>query len=358
MIDVQPARTVLAWGMDDRVFPGASVEVGSSGGVVWQEACGRLTYEADSPAVSQDTIYDLASLTKVIATATVAMRLIDAGRISLDTPVRERVAAWCGADRAGVTIRDLLEHACGLPGWAPLHREIDRDAAIASIGAMRLAYVPRAQSVYSDLGFILLGHVLEAAGGSPLDRQFAAAVAPVLGSADALPLAFKPPAAWHAAMAPVRLEDDRGPVRPGETDDLNAWALGGVAGHAGMFGTARAVGSFARSVLLALRREGSPSAWIAGADLVRTFATRSTVPGSSRALAWDTMLTTSSCGTRMSPDAIGHTGFTGTSLWIDPAADVYVVFLSNRVCPRVTANDGIQAVRRALHDAILEAVRP
>jgi CubicO group peptidase (beta-lactamase class C family) len=134
----------------------------------------------------------------------------------------------------------------------------------------------------------------------------------------------------------------------GEVHDENAWALGGVAGHAGLFGTAPAVGAFARLVLKTLTR---PTA-LGRPETLRRFLTRSTVPASSRALGWDTMLLTSSCGTRMSPAAFGHTGFTGTSLWIDPAREIYVVLLTNRVHPTREA-DGFHAVRPAVHDAVI-----
>jgi len=357
-MDVHAARTVLELALDGHVFPGATVDVGTSTTVLWQHAVGRLSYDAGDDAVTRDTVYDLASLTKVIATATVAMRLISDGTLQLDAPVAGYVPGWIGTERAGVAIRDLLDHTSGLPGWVPMYREAEgRRAFLDTICRWPLSYEPRTGSTYSDLGFILLGLILEECGGAPLDRLFTSAVAPAWGGAGAGMLTFLPPSSWRPVIAPCRLEDDRGPIGRGDVDDTNAWALGGAAGHAGLFGTAPAVGTFARSVLRALRGDAPAEGRLAAPQLLRTFATRSAVPGSSRALAWDTMLPTSSCGTRMSPDAIGHTGFTGTSLWIDPDVDLYVVFLSNRVHPRATGNDEIQAVRRALHDAVMEAAR-
>jgi CubicO group peptidase (beta-lactamase class C family) len=358
LMDVHAARTVLEWALDGHVFPGATVDVGTSTTVLWQHAVGRLSYDAGDDAVTPDTVYDLASLTKVIATATVAMRLIEDGTLQLEAPVGSYLPRWSGPDRDGVAIRDLLEHASGLPGWVPMYREAKgRRAMLETICRWPLAYEPRTGSVYSDVGFILLGLILETCGGAPLDRLFTSAVAAVCGGAGAGRLTFLPPASWQPVIAPCRLDDDRGPIGRGDVDDTNAWALGGVAGHAGLFGTAPAVGTFARSVLRALRGESAAEGRLADPHLLRRFATRSGVPGSSRALAWDTMRPTSSCGTRLSPGAIGHTGFTGTSLWIDPDANRYVVLLSNRVHPRATGNEEIQTVRRALHDAVMDAAR-
>jgi CubicO group peptidase (beta-lactamase class C family) len=163
-------------------------------------------------------------------------------------------------------------------------------------------------------------------------------------------LQFDPPAIWKPRTAPTRLSPHRGRLLTGEVDDDNAWALGGAAGHAGLFGTASAVGECARHVLQVL--DGRSGAF--SRELLRTFVSKRTdVPGSSRALGWDTMLPTSSCGTRMSPSAFGHTGFTGTSLWIDPERDVYVVLLTNRVHPEPGDAAVIKQVRRDVHDAVI-----
>jgi CubicO group peptidase (beta-lactamase class C family) len=164
-------------------------------------------------------------------------------------------------------------------------------------------------------------------------------------------LQFRPPGIWRPRIAPTRLSEWRSRILIGEVDDDNAWALGGAAGHAGLFGTAASVGAFARHTLQVLG--GRTGAF--QPDTLRVFVTRRDVAGSSRALGWDTMLPTSSCGTRMSPHAFGHTGFTGTSLWIDPDRDVYVVLLTNRVHPD-GSNNAIQDVRRAVHDAVMTAM--
>jgi CubicO group peptidase (beta-lactamase class C family) len=171
----------------------------------------------------------------------------------------------------------------------------------------------------------------------------------VLADALGLDLRFGAPAEWRARTAPTEIDPWRGRLLVGEVHDENAWALRGIAGHAGLFGTAAAVGAFARRVL-ATTREDTP---LARRTTLARFTTRSTVPRSSRAVGWDTMLPTSSCGARFSPHAFGHTGFTGTSLWIDPTADRYVVLLTNRVHP-TRDNPRLAALRPRIHDAVVE----
>jgi CubicO group peptidase (beta-lactamase class C family) len=193
---------------------------------------------------------------------------------------------------------------------------------------------------------MLLGFLLEDIG--PLDVQFDALRAQMQNPED---LQFHPPALWKPRTAPTRDSDWRGRLLVGEVDDDNTWALGGAAGQAGLFGTAAAVGTCARHVMQVL--SGRTGAF--QSETMRLFVTRrDDVPGSSRALGWDTMRPTSSCGARMSATAFGHTGFTGTSLWIDPERDVYVVLLTNRVHPDASNGDAIQDVRRAVHDAVID----
>jgi len=341
-------------------FPAASIEVGRATGPVWGDATGRLTYGVDSPAVDQHTVFDLASLTKVICTTTLAMRAVDEGRLNLDDPVRRWLPDWIGADRQSVTIRDLLAHSSGLTGYLPFYRDytgrLEFQEAICSLP---LEYSPRARSVYSDLGFMLLGFILEDAQPSaPAFRGAQGSIDPSRGLATqfhrlasfftAEPLRFSPPRAWRPRTAPTEIDEWRGRLLVGEVHDENTWALGGAAGQAGLFGTAAAVGAFARAALRTIAGE----LILASEETMRAFITRTEIPGSSRALGWDTMLPTSSCGTRLSPTAIGHTGFTGTSLWIDWERDFYVVFLTNRVHP-TRENQQIRRVRPALHDAII-----
>lgn len=326
---------IIADAIDARVFPGAVIEVGRAHGALDTFAAGTQTYDHDSAPVAAETIYDLASLTKVIGTTALVAGEVASGRMRLHDRVRHWIAGWTGEERQDVTLRDLLEHASGLPAHRKYFETRQGRASFEiAICEEPLDYPPRRTSVYSDPGFMLLGFAIENAAGEPLDRQFARWRDRELG--DGTELAFRPPDAWRARIAPTE-NTPLGEERRGEVHDENAWALGGVAAHAGLFGTAAAVGSCAR--------------WWMHSPSLTAFATKTNVPGSSRAVGWDTMLPTSSCGTRMSARAIGHTGFTGTSLWIDPANDLYVVILTNRVHP-TREGDGIQHVRRAVHDAI------
>ena len=373
--DTQPAFAPVARLIDDavrrRAFPCAVVEVGGGAGPVWRHAAGALSYGGDA-AATPDTVFDLASLTKVLATTTVVMRLVEGGSLALDEPVAGRIADWRGSDRGAVTVADLLEHAGGLTAHLPFFRDHrGRPDYQHAISTLPLEYPPRRRSVYSDLGFILLAFIAADAGGAGLDEQFDE----VAGRLNLGDLRYRPPAAWRRRTAPTEVDPWRGRLLRGEVHDENGWALGGVAGHAGLFGTAPAVGRFARAVLETLRGRPTPARPEAGPGekdpaeaetppgrptLVRPetlarFVRRSRVAGSSRALGWDTMLVTSSCGRLLSPAAFGHTGFTGTSLWVDPAQDLYVVLLTNRVHP-TRANEAILQVRPAVHDAVVRAL--
>ena len=348
----QPAFAPVARLIDDairgRAFPCAAVEVGGSAGPVWSHAAGTLSYEEEDEAATLDTVFDLASLTKVLATSTVLMRLVDAQAVTLADRVGGWLADWRGSDRETATVADLLEHAGGLTAHLPFFRDhrgrVDYQHAICTLP---LEYPPRKRSVYSDLGFILLAFIAADAAGAGLDEQFDE-VGSQLGIGD---LSFRPPAAWRSRTAPTEVDPWRGRLLRGEVHDENGWALGGVAGHAGLFGTAPAVGRFARAALETL--QGRPR--LARPETFARFVQRTRVPGSSRALGWDTMLVTSSCGRSLSPAAFGHTGFTGTSLWMDPVRDLYVVLLTNRVHPS-RSNEAILPVRPAVHEAVVRAL--
>ena len=339
------ALQVLHTFLADGTAPCAVAEVGGADGAWWRAAEGRLVFGPHAPAASEDTVFDLASVTKVLATTTLAMQLCEAGRIALDTPVGERLPAWRGEGRDAVRVVDLLSHAAGLPAHRPYGRTLARRASFErAICAEPLEYVPRTTSIYSDLGFMLLGFVLEDAAGDALDRRFEM-IAAAAGAAREI--GFRVLDDWRGRLAPT--SDD--PARQAVVDDANAAALGGSAGHAGLFGTARGVGLLARAWLAAATglHAGTP---LASQEMVRRFTSRAGVPGSSRGLGWDTMLPTSSCGSRMSAQAFGHTGFTGTSLWVDPQAGLYAVLLTNRVYP-TRENNKLKDLRPAFHDAVM-----
>jgi CubicO group peptidase (beta-lactamase class C family) len=348
-VNLDAPRAVLQRAIAERAFPAAVVEVGTSSEIRWREAFGRLTFDADAPATGDDTVFDLASLTKVMATTPMLMQQVERGALALDDRVARYLDDWRGSDRADVTIRDLLAHCGGLTAYLPFFRDHQgRSEFQRAICSLPLEYAPRTTSVYSDLGFMLLAFILEDVGIAPLPDRFATLL-DQMGVVERLQ--FAPPPQWRREIAPTEQDPWRGRLLIGEVHDENAWALGGAAGHAGLFGTSAAVGAYARHLLQVL--DGRTGAF--SRATLETFITRrGDVPGSSRALGWDTMLPTSSCGTRMSPRAFGHTGFTGTSLWIDPDRGLYIVLLTNRVHPTRT-NERIKHVRPAVHDAILES---
>ena len=328
------AHQYLTACVNDGLVPAAVLEIGTGA-----TPCGRV-----SIGTPDDAIFDLASLTKVLGTGVLATSLVGSRVLDLDDPVSRWVPAWRGHDRSDVRVRDLLSHASGLPAHLPLYlHNAGTDAFLAAIAQTPLLHAPRSRALYSDLGFIVIGRLLEAVGGASLDQQTDA----LLSRVSAEPPRFGPIAADSRVM-PTGRTAWRDTVLRGQVHDDNAAAMGGIAGHAGLFGSARAVGDVARAVLAGLRRTPSP---IAPPWAFQAFARRSSVPGSSRALAWDTALPTSSCGRHLSRHARGHTGFTGTSLWVDPERDLYIVLLTSRVAGRATAED-IARIRRAVHDIV------
>lgn len=349
-----------------RAYPGAVLAVGRRRGPTHLRAFGRLAPEQDAPAVVPDTIYDLASLTKVVVTTTLAMMLVDEGRLSLDAELSAVLPEFRGAGREAVRLHHLLSHSAGVRWWAPLYETpASRDAILARVAAMPLEYPPGSASRYSDLGFLLLGGAIERLTGAPLGPL---AAERVLGPLGMSATGFCPTPAFLPRIAPTEDDPWRGRRLRGEVHDENAFALGGVAPHAGLFGTAADLARFARFMLdegLGEERE------LVSAETVRLFTRRAGVPGSSRALGWDTASDGSgrrssepgtpgysSAGSLLSDAAYGHTGFTGTSLWIDPDRGLYVILLANRVCPS-RRNDAIRGVRARLADAVArEADRP
>ena len=343
---IEHARAAIEAARIAGVFPAATVDVGSSAGPLWSEAFGTAI----------ETPFDLASLTKVIATTTVIMELVRTGAVGLAEPVAAFFPEWRGADREAVTVRDLLEHASGLPARLVDPPPEGRREFEHEICAIKLEYEPWTRSIYSDLGFILLGFLAADRANAPLAGLFPPWPLPSDGDTGGPAcLTFDLPPEMRALAAPTLPMDDdlrRGRVLHGDVHDNYAAALGGVAGHAGLFGSASGVGRFARTVLRAARGDATGPAPFSPA-MVATFTTRTRVPGSSRALGWDTMLPTSSCGTRMSPRAFGHVGYTGGSVWIDPDRDRYFVLLTNRVYGGGTV-DEMRTVRRAFHDALAD----
>ena len=355
-LDFSPAADVLKRGIAERVFPGCAVAVGNSRKSLWREGFGFLDYETHEP-VTQATIYDLASLTKVIGTATVVMRLIDDGRLRLDEPVARRLPEFLdGFDEAQrgrrqASVEHLLTHSAGLTAWQPFYKTVGSyDALVAAAAAAPLENDPGEVYRYSDLGFILLGELAARAGGKPLAELEQELVFRPLAMPNTL---RNPPPELRERIAPAEeIEPGRGEFFRGVVHDENCRAAGGVTGHAGLFSTATDLARFAEHLLRILRGETG----LVSQDRLKQFTRRQhLIEGSSRALGWDTPSGDSSAGDLFSRRSFGHTGFTGTSIWIDPDRDLYVILLTNRVHP-TRENSRIHPVRRRLADAVARVV--
>jgi beta-glucosidase-like glycosyl hydrolase/CubicO group peptidase (beta-lactamase class C family) len=334
-----------------RAFPGGVVAVGKDGSLVHLRSFGRLSYEPAAEEVRTDTIYDLASLTKVVVTTTAAMILVDEGRLDLEAPVSAFVPGFRGGAKDRVTPWHLLTHSSGLPGVAPIFKEglQGRSAYLARILGMDLLYEPGSKTVYSDPGPILLGEILERVAGEPLEAFARRRIFEPLGMKDTL---YRPPLELLARVAPTEQDPWRGRLVRGEVHDENAFALGGVAPHAGLFGTAPDLARFAQMLLNGGRYDHKR---IVSRETVERFTRRAGVPESSRALGWDTPSEGSSAGRLLSPRSFGHTGFTGTSMWMDPDRNLFVILLTNRVHP-TRENTAIFQARRAVADAVVSGL--
>jgi serine-type D-Ala-D-Ala carboxypeptidase len=319
MIDHVVERGIKAGG-----YPGAAVVVGRRGAAVWQKGFGRLSWSSSSGSVSADrTIYDLASLTKVVGTTTALMVLFDEGKISLDAPVSTYLPEFSGGNKDRVTLRMLLEHRSGLPAGRDIWRMASNPAeARAVVISSNLVCEPGRCYEYSDLGADILGFVVEAVSGERLDHFLADRVWAPLGMTDTF---FLPADSLRGRVAPTETSPPRGYPLRGEVHDENAFALGGVAGHAGLFSTAADLSVFAQMMLNGGEYNGKR---IVADSTIALFRERA---AGTRALGWDTCGGSGSCGKYLDETAYGHTGFTGTSLWIDPNRDMFVVLLTNRV---------------------------
>jgi CubicO group peptidase (beta-lactamase class C family) len=333
-------------------FPAASVAVSHRGQLIVLKTFGRFTYEQSSPVLETATLFDLASVTKVIATTSMAMLLYERGLLDLEAPVAaivpESTSGNADARRRDVTLRMLLAHSSGLPAYEKLflvaHTRVELlRAAIAT----ELVTDPGAHAEYSDIGFIILGIVLERLADESLDDFCLREIFAPLGMTRTT---FNPPAELRSTIPPtVNDQSFRHRIIQGEVHDENASALGGVAGHAGVFSTAEDLAKFAHTMLSG----GRP---ILRPETVALFTRReSAPPGTSRALGWDTPSVPSQSGKYFSPHSFGHLGYTGTSLWIDPIRQISIALLTNRTWPDCS-NQAIKQVRPAFHDAVTQAL--
>ena len=355
-------------------FPGAVILVSQAGRVLHHAAFGCRSLEPARTPMRPDTIFDLSSLTKPLATTTAFMLLAKERKVQLDDRVTRFFHNFGVHGKTHVAFRHLLAHCSGLAGWRPFYREIDdierhgRLNFVASRGAKewvyeqihreRPEYETGARSVYSDLGFMLLGELIELVSRMPLDRFCHERIFRPLGLrasafVDVTALRTRKVTPVTDVIAPTERCPWRKRLLCGEVHDDNAYAMGGVAGHAGLFASAAEVDALAARLLACWRGNDD----FVPREIVREFWTRDpTVREATWALGWDTpSLSGSAAGTRMSRTAVGHLGFTGTSLWIDLERAVSVVFLTNRVHPQ-RDNEGIREVRPRVHDAVMEAL--
>lgn len=353
---LSPAYELLKQGMSDHAYPGGVLAVGHKG-QLFVHPFGRQTYAADSAKVDENTIYDAASLTKPVVTVTLAAMLAEAGQLDVSAPVSRYLPKWtCGADRERrerVTIAHLLAHAAGLPKHEDYFLKLkSRSEILAAAIAEPLAYDPGAESLYSDIGFILLGAVIERLTGRGLAELAQERIFAPLGMTDTM---FCPPGSLRARIAPTeRTSGQRKRVLHGEVHDENAAVMGGIAGHAGMFSTGPNLAIFCQTILNGgiyahqriLRRE-----------TILNFTSPTPLAANTRTLGWNVPTEPSSSGRYFSKQSIGHTGFTGASIWIDPQKELFVVLLTNSNRTHPDPNyDEIRRIQPAVHNSIAESL--
>ena len=345
------ARTVLREAIAEQAFPGCAFGVLANGNVVLEDALGQFTYETSAPAVAPATMYDIASLTKVVLTTAAAMLLYQRGVLDLETPLGELLPGFViGRDDSRwarrVTLRHLLAHSSGLPGYVPFfHTATTPYAVLRGCLELPIEAEPGTHAEYSDPGFILLGKALEALLGETLPTF---AHREIFVPLQMEHTGFCPPPRVRGDIPPTE-EDELFRQRriQGEVQDEHAYLLKGAAGHAGLFSNVPDLLRFSEAIL-------QPGLF--AAETVEMFAQRQPPAGSSRALGWDTPSEESSSGHLFSANSVGHLGYSGCSLWIDRDAQLAVVLLTNRTWPH-RDSQLIRSVRPAFHDAVREALK-
>jgi serine-type D-Ala-D-Ala carboxypeptidase len=346
----EAAFEVLKQAVANRAFPGASVAITQRGKLIAFRGFGRFTYDPASPEITSETIFDLASITKVLCTTTMAMILYERGVLDLEMPVSWVVPEILTGDprREDVSIRMLLAHSSGLPAYEKLFlKASSKDDLLRAAFHAELVAEPGSRADYSDIGFIVLGVALERLADDTLD-QFAQHE--IFGPLGMIHTSFRPASSLRALIVPTADDNTfRHRLIQGEVQDENASVLEGVAGHAGLFATAGDVAIFANCML-------SGGAPLLRGNTVDVFTRREPAPaGSSRALGWDTPSAPSQSGEYFSARSYGHLGYTGTSLWIDPERQLSITLLTNRTWPDCQ-NQAIKKVRPEFHDAVMNVM--
>jgi beta-N-acetylhexosaminidase len=350
-----PVLKLLNQGVAERAFPGGVLAVGHRGRLA-VFACGKVSHAAGAAKVDAETIYDTASLTKPVVTTTLAAMLYEQGQLDINAPLCRYLPEWDPGEnperRARVTVAHLLAHASGLPAHEDYFlKSKGQKEILARAMAQPLTYEPGTQTIYSDIGFILVGAVIESLTGSGLGELAQERIFAPLGMTKTM---FRPPKSLRARIAPTERTAARRQLVLGEVHDQNAWAMGGVAGHAGMFSTGPDLAIFCQMLL-----NGGIYAHerILRRRTVAEFTSANPLATNTRTLGWNVPTERSSSGKYFSKQSIGHTGFTGTSIWIDPTKNLFVVFLTNaaRVHPK-SEDDLIRRVQPAVHNAVVECL--
>ena len=340
-------RSILEQAIADSAFPGAVAVIGTHAGPAATVSAGHLDW-APSRKVTPTTIWDLASLTKVVGMTSAMMQLVERGKVDLDAPVQQYLPEWTGPNKERVTVRHLITHQSGLPSFRTYYKNgVSKDSTLKLFFNTPLDTLPGVRMVYSDIGAILLGKIVERVSRKTIDAYLEQNVWVPLHMRDTW---YKPPEWLRFRIAPTEKDPWRGRHLVGEVHDENAFALGQVSGHAGLFSSARDLSRLAEAYLNGGGR-------LAKAATIRQFTTVNDSTFSSRALGWDTPSENSSAGHYLKRPAFGHTGFTGTSLWIAPQHDLYVILLTNRVNP-TRANSKVGPVRVAVADAAMRLLHP
>ncbi len=351
LLDFNLVNTLITEAISERIFPGAALIVWKDGSMLLEKYYGRFTYQTESEVISEKTVFDLASLTKVVATTTAVMICIERNLFSIDDKVKEFIPEFAVNGKENITIRNLLMHNSGLPAWKKFYgRGLDKVSVLEEIYSSELEYKTGTKTVYSDLGIITLGMLVEAVSGMSLDvfcRK------EIFNQLEMNSTFFNPDEQVKKLCAPTELDNYwRNKLLQGEVHDETAALLEGVAGHAGLFSTAADLAKFMSMIM---NYGVYKNQRILQAETINTFIKKQHQQ-SSRGLGWDTKSEKGSpAGNLFSSNSFGHTGFTGTSLWADPERNLFVVFLTNRVYPS-RENTKIISFRPKLHDAIIKTI--
>jgi CubicO group peptidase (beta-lactamase class C family) len=342
---------IVKTALEEAVAPGVAIAVGRNGHIAYMKGYGYIDWnQPGSSPVDTNTLYDLASLTKVIATTTMAMILEEQGQLDINRTVSSYLPEFNSPEKAQITVKQILTHSGGLEAGANIYQTArGREQYLQQINARPLQYTPGTNMIYSDWDMILLQLVMERITGKTLDVLSTERIFKPLGMNDTQ---FQPPITLRSRIAPTQVEDARGGLLWGTVHDENAWAMGGVAGHAGLFSTAKDLALF--SMMILNGGEGQNGVRLVKPATIARWTARQGKE-STRTLGWDSPDGGSSAGQFFSPWSFGHTGFTGTSIWIDPEKDLFVVVLTNRVNPTSNNTRHVQ-LRRDVADAVQQAV--